>query len=74
MKNSKIENLKIILAHIKLEKHFRYPKELAEYITDNTDTFSLPECPHKPAGCRNNLWHEVLCLGLSANSASELVF
>lgn len=74
MENTQEKNLKIILAQIKLEKGYKYPRELAEYITENKDTFSLPQCPHKPHGCRNSLWHEVLCLGLSANSASELVF
>jgi len=74
MQNEKLENLKVILTHIKKEKGYKHQKELAEYITENTDTFPLPNCPHKPAGCKNSLWHEVLCLGLSANTASELVF
>lgn len=69
-----MENLKKILEKVNKEKGFKNAKQLAEYIIENTDEWNLPQCPHKPSGCKNQLWHEVLCFGLSANSASELIY
>lgn len=63
-----MEKLKHLLVTVNREKGFKTGKELSEYIVESTDRLDFQ------GGGKHPLWHEVLCLGLSANGASELVY